>query len=64
MVTKAEKEAAKAAKGAEKEAASVPSERQSRWETFLARHEKQNPDKHALRKQAGELPDEVPAHFV
>lgn len=74
MAIKAEKEAAKAAKLAEKEAASfgsVPaesraekSERQLRWEAFLARHEKQNPAKHAERKAKGELPDEVPAHFT
>jgi hypothetical protein len=37
------------------------SERQARWDAFLAKHEKQNPEKHAARLKAGEL--EMPENF-
>lgn len=39
------------------------SERELRWEAFLAKHEKQSPAKHAARLAAGEL-DKIPDSFV
>ena len=38
------------------------SEREVRWDAFLAQHEKQNPAKHAIRKEKGEL-DKIPDSF-
>jgi len=38
------------------------SDRQARWEALLAAHEKQNPAKHAARKEAGEF-DTIPESF-
>lgn len=58
----AEKEAQKAAAQAET-SAPVKNARQVRWEAFLVQHEKQNPEKHAARREAGEL-DEIPDSFI
>ncbi len=38
-------------------------EREARWDAFLARHEKQNPAKHAVKKAAGEF-DKIPDSFA
>ena len=38
-------------------------DRELRWEVFLATHAKQNPEKHAAREKAGEL-SKIPDSFV
>ena len=41
----------------------VKSEKQIRWEAFLAKAEKQNPEKFAIKKARG-IFDSIPADFV
>jgi hypothetical protein len=41
----------------------VQSEREARWEAFLVGYEKQNPEKFAQRKAAGEF-DKIPDSFA
>jgi hypothetical protein len=51
---------------AEKEVASkvvAKTDRELRWSEFLVKYEKQNPEKFASRKKAGEL-DKIPDSFV
>lgn len=38
------------------------SEREARWQAFLARHKEQNPEKHAMRLAAGEF-NKIPDSF-
>lgn len=50
------------AKKEEKEEEVAVDSREARWEAFLAKHEAQNPGKHAARKAAGELKN-IPDSF-